>query len=135
MQGIPTPVATGSLSPNEQAVALLAGFASGRVTMEGDSIKHLPDAPLNTISQMFSEVWGMPKWKSRPAIQSKMSKREPKKTIAHQLAEEKPRTRIPDSEIKTENIILGSPLSIPFKQERPKGKGNIVKILKFLFQI
>ena len=42
VQGAPTPIATGSMSPNEQAVALLAGFASGRVTMEGESIKHLP---------------------------------------------------------------------------------------------
>ena len=52
---------------------------------------------------MLSEVWGMPKWKSRPAIQSKMSKRKPGKTIAHQLVEKKPRTRIPDSEIEPEN--------------------------------
>ena len=37
VQGVPTPIAMGSLSPNEQAVALLAGFASGRVTMEGES--------------------------------------------------------------------------------------------------
>ena len=124
MQGIPTPIAMGPLSPNEQAVALMTGFASGRVTVEGNSIKHLPDVPLKTISQTLSEVWGMPKWKSGPAIQSKMSKREPKKTIAHQLAEEKPHTRIPDSEIKPENIIPGSPLFIPFKWERPKGKGK-----------
>ena len=130
MQGVPTPVAMGSLSPNEQAVALLAGFASGRVTMEGESIKHLPDVPVKTISQTLSEVWGMPKWKSRPAIKSKISKKESKKTIAHQLAEEKPRTRIPDSEIKPENIIPGSPLFIPFKQERSKGKGKHIKNIK-----
>ena len=36
VQGAPKPIAMGSLSPNEQAVALLAGFASGRVTMEGE---------------------------------------------------------------------------------------------------
>ena len=73
---------------------------------------------------MLSEVWGMPKQKSRPAIQFKMSKREPEKTIAPQLAEEKPRTRSPDSEIKPENIIPGSPLFISFKWERPKEKGK-----------
>ena len=75
VQGAPTPIATGSLSPNEQAVALLAGFASGRVTMEGESIKHLPDVPVKTISQTLSEVWGMPKWKPRPAIKSKIAKK------------------------------------------------------------
>ena len=130
VQGVPTPLATGSLSPDEQAVALLAGFASGRVTMEGDSIKHLPDVPVKTISQMLSEVWGTPKQKSRPVLQSKVPKRESKKTIAHQLAEEKPLTRIPDSEIKPENRISGSPLFIPFKQERSKGKGEHSKTIK-----
>ena len=58
LQGVPTPIVTGSLSPNEQAVALLAGFASGRVTMDGESIKHLPSTPVKTISQTLSEVWG-----------------------------------------------------------------------------
>ena len=72
----------------------------------------------------------MPKQKSRPAIQSKMSKREPKKSIACQLAEEKLHTRIPDSEIKPENIIPGSPLFIPFKWERPKGKEKHSKNIK-----
>ena len=120
----------GSISLNEQAVALLAGFASGRVTMEGDSIKHLPAVPVKTISQMLSEVWGTPKQKSRPALQSKVSKKEPKKTIAHQLAEDKPCTRIPDSKIKPKNIIPGSPLFIPFKRERSKGKGKHSKTIK-----
>ena len=45
VEGAPTPIAMGSLSPNEQAVALLAGFSSGRVTMEGESIKHLLATP------------------------------------------------------------------------------------------
>ena len=88
----PTSIATGSLSPNEQAVALLAGFASGRVTMEGESIKHLPVTPNKTILQTLSEVWGMPKQKSKPVVRPKIVKKEPKKTIAHQLAKEKPQT-------------------------------------------
>ena len=49
VQGAPTPIATGSLSPNEQVVALLAGFASGKVTMEGESIKHLPSTLLRQL--------------------------------------------------------------------------------------
>ena len=47
MQGAPTPIAMGSLSPDEQAVALLAG-ASRKVTMEGESITHLPSTPVKT---------------------------------------------------------------------------------------
>ena len=46
----------GSLSPNEQAVALLAGFASQKVTMKGKSIKHLPSTPAKSIAQSLSEV-------------------------------------------------------------------------------
>ena len=35
-----------------------------------------------------------------------------------------------DSEIRPENIIPGSPLFIPYKQEKPKGKGKHVKNIK-----
>ena len=56
VEGASTPIAAGSLSPNEQAVALLAGFASGRVTMEGESVKHVPATPDKTILQTLSEV-------------------------------------------------------------------------------
>ena len=115
MLGDPTPIATGSLSPNEQAVALLAGFASGRVTIGGKSIKHLPGTPVKAISQTLSEVWGMPNHKSGSMVKSKIAKKVPKKTIAHHLAEEKPCTKIPDSEIRPKNIIPGSPFYIPFK--------------------
>ena len=45
VQGAPTPVACGSMSPNEQVMTLLAGFASGSVKMDGDSLKHLPTVP------------------------------------------------------------------------------------------
>ena len=50
------PILHGSLSPNEQAMMLLAGFASGSVTMEGDSIKHLPTAQDKSIMQTIDEV-------------------------------------------------------------------------------
>ena len=70
----------------------------------------------------------MPKQKSTPA--AIIAKKEPKKTIAHQLAEEKPHTRIPDFEIRPENIIPGSSLFIPFKQEKSKGKGKYSKNIK-----
>ena len=58
VEGAPTPIAMGSLSPNEQAVALLAGYANSRVTMEGESIKHLPATPDKLIMQTLDEVWG-----------------------------------------------------------------------------
>ena len=115
VEGAPTPIATESLSPNEETVALSAGFASSRVTMEGESIKHLSATPDKMISQTLSEVWGTPKQKSKPVVRPKIAKKEPKKTTACQLAEEKPCTKIPDSEIRPKNIIPGSPLFIPFK--------------------
>ena len=34
VQGVPTHVIQGSMSPNEQAITLLAGFASGNVKMD-----------------------------------------------------------------------------------------------------
>ena len=46
------PILQGSMSPNEQAMTLLADFASGSVTMEGDSIKHLPTIPDKLIMQI-----------------------------------------------------------------------------------
>ena len=46
------------------------------------------------------------------------------------MAEENPCTKIPDLEIRLENIIPGSPLFIPCKQEIAKGKGKHVKHIK-----
>ena len=56
VEGVPTPILQGSMSPNEQAMTLLVGFASGSVTMEGDSIKHLPSIPDKSIMQTLNEV-------------------------------------------------------------------------------
>ena len=121
VKGASTPILQGSMSPNEQAMTLLAGFASGSVTMEGDSIKHLPTIPDKSITQTLNEVWGTPTQKindDRNIIYTKKAKiaqKEPKKTIAWQLAEENPHTKIPDLEIRLENIIPGSPLFVPYK--------------------
>ena len=60
VKGAPTPILQGSMSPNEQAITLLAGFASGSVTMERDSIKHLPTISDKSIMQTLNEVWGIP---------------------------------------------------------------------------
>ena len=56
VQGAPTPVAQGSMSPNEQAMTLLAGFASGSVKMDGNSLKHLPTLPQKSINETLSEI-------------------------------------------------------------------------------
>ena len=120
VQGVPTPVIQGSISSDEQAITLLAGFASGNVKVEGDSVKHIPTIWKGSITQTLNEVWGTPKWKkntSGSAIHTKKAKvaqKEPKKAIARQLAKEKHHTKIPDSEIKLENIILGSPTFVPY---------------------
>ena len=118
VQGVPTPVIQGSMSPNEQALTLLAGFTSGNVTMDWASVKHLPSNPEKSITQTLNEIWGTPKQK-RDNINNtgriKVAQKEPKKSIAWQLAEENPRTKIPDLEIRLENIIPGSPLFVPYK--------------------
>ena len=48
------------------------------------------------------------------------------------MAETNPRTKIPDSEIRIENIIQGSPQFVPYKIKTPvpKGKGKVVKGIK-----
>ena len=121
VEGVPMPVVQGSMSPNEQAITLLAGFASSSVTMDGDSIKHLPSIPEKSITQTLNEVWGTPQQKRNNnsnticAKKAKIAQKEPVKTIARQLAEAKPHTKISDSEIRLENIIPGSPLFIPCK--------------------
>ena len=46
------------------------------------------------------------------------------------MAEKEPRTKIPDSEIRLENIILGSPTFVPYKHIKSKGKGKGVKDIK-----
>ena len=52
------------MSPNEQAMTLLAGFSSGSVTIEGDSIKHLHTVAEKSIMQTLNEVWGTPTQKN-----------------------------------------------------------------------
>ena len=42
---------------------MLAGFASGHVTVDGEELKHLPTIPEPSISQTLDEVWETPKRK------------------------------------------------------------------------
>ena len=116
LQGIPTPVVQGSMSLNEQDITLLAGFASGSVTMDGNSIKHLPIIPEKLITQTLSEVWGTSQQKRNNnnntiyTKKAKIAQREPKKTIFRQLAKPKPHTKILDLEIRPENKPTFYPL-------------------------
>ena len=40
-EGTPTPIQEGVISPNQQAINLLTGFANGHIKMAGDKIEHL----------------------------------------------------------------------------------------------
>ena len=101
------------MSPNSQAINLIAGFASGHVKVDGDELKRLP-----TIHEPESTK------------NAKTAQKEPQKTSAKQMAEKEPHTKIADSEIKLEYIIPGSPVFIPNKHTTPKGKGKGIKDIK-----
>ena len=116
VEGAPMPILQGSMSPNEQAITLLAGFASGSVTMEGNSIKHLPSIPDKSIMQTLDEVWGTPTQEDKDAgniiyaNKARITQKEPRKFIAWQVAEENPHTTIPDSEC----TVLSSGFLVPY---------------------
>ena len=55
VQGAPTPIQEGLMSPNTEAINLIAGFASGHVTIDSNDLRHIP-----SISKSLSEVWGTP---------------------------------------------------------------------------
>ena len=132
VKGAPTPVQEGQMTPNTEALSLLTGFATGKVTMKGDEVQHIP-----SISQSLGTIWETPKCKvtdgsANRTKKAKVAKKEPRKNIFKQMAETNPRTKIPDSEIRIENIIQGSPSFVPYKikVETPKGRGKGVKEVK-----
>ena len=110
VHGVPTLIGEGFMSPNMEAMNLLTGFTTGRIIAEEGQLKHLP-----MITESLKMIWETPKRKKEAnggAIHTKMAKiakKEPRKNISKQLAQQKPRTKVPDSEIKLENIIPGSP--------------------------
>ena len=120
----PTPIKDGTLSPNQQALRLLSGFATGQVTMAGDGIQHLPSMSEDqSIADSLRELpWSTPSPIKKKKIDGstnknkklKVAKKEPRKTHAKQLAELNPRTKVPDSKLCIENIIPGSPIFIPY---------------------
>ena len=127
VQGAPTPIQEGQLTPMSEAFNLLVGFLTGEVIMEGENMKHLP-----SISESLNSIWNTPKWKNTDGSvnrtkKAKIAQKEPHKNISKDLAIQHPRTKIPDSEIKLENIVQGSP---SFVSKSSKGKGKGVKNIK-----
>ena len=124
VQGAPTPIQEGQLTPISEALNLLVGFSSGEVVVEGEELKHIP-----SISERLESIWDTPKRKNTDghAIRTKKAKvaqKEPHKNISKQLAIQKPRTKIPDSKIQTGNIIQDSPAFVPYKVAIPRTKGR-----------
>ena len=118
------------MTPNTEALNLLVGFASG-VVMEGDELKHLP-----SISKGLETIWDTPKRKNTDGSanrtkKAKIAQKEPHKNISKQLADQNPLTKVPDSEIKIENILQDSPSFVPYKikiskdNSREKGVKNV----------
>ena len=124
VMGTPTPIQEGQLTPISEALNLLMGFSSGEVIMEGEELKHIP-----SISESLDSIWVTPKRKNTDGHanrtkKAKIAQKEPHTNISKQLPIQKPRTKIPDSEIQIENIIQDSPSFIPYKVEIPKDKGR-----------
>ena len=123
-----TPIQEGLMSPNTEAINLIAGFASGHVTIDGNNLKHIP-----SISKSLSEVWETPnKWVpvdsgTIGARKTVIAQKEPHNNVSRQIAQKELCTRVPDSEIKLSNIILGSPAFVPYKRITLKGKGKGTK--------
>ena len=130
VQGVPTPIQEGQLTPISEALNLLVGFSTGEVVMEGENVKHLP-----SISKSLDSIWNTPKWKNidgsvNRTEKAKIAQKKPRKNISKDLATQHPHTKIPNSEIKLENIVQGSPSFVPHSVKNPRGKGKGVKNIK-----
>ena len=132
VQGAPTPIQEGQLTPLSEALNLLVGFSSGKVVMEGEELKHIP-----SISESLDSIWVTPKRKNidghaNRTKKAKVAQKEPHPNISKQLAIQKPQTKIPDSEIQIESIVQDSPSFVPYNVEilQTKGRGKDVKEVK-----
>ena len=123
VKGAPTPIQEGQLTPITEALNLLAGFSSGEIIMEGNESKHIP-----SISKSLERIWDSPKRKNTDGSanrtkKAKIAQKEPHRNISKQLADQNPRTKVPDSEIKIEKIIQDSPTFVPHNIKIPTEKG------------
>ena len=109
--------------------------------MRGDTVEHIPTLETNeSIAEMLHQLDSPSSPKKKKTNDSVhhtqktpvIAQKEPK-TIARLQAERNPRKRIPDSEIHPENIIIGSPVYIPYKKipKNQKGQGKFGKKLNF----
>ena len=90
VQGAPTPIQEGQLTPLSEALNLLVGFSSGKVIMEGEELKHIP-----SISKSLDSIWVTPKRKNidgraNRTKKAKIAQKEPCPNISKQLAIQKP---------------------------------------------
>ena len=120
VQGAPTPIRKGQLTPMSEALKLLVGFSTGEVTMEGENMKHLP-----TISESLDTIWETPKRKSvdgsaNRTKKAKTAQKEPRKGLTTQRS----CMKVPNSKIKLKNITRGSPLLASQSANLPRGKGK-----------
>ena len=130
VQGAPTPIQEGQLTPISEALNLLVGFSSGEVIMEGEELKHIP-----SISESLESIWDTPKRKNTDGHanrtkKAKIAQKNLVKIFLKQLAILKPRTKVPNSEIQIDNMIQDSPSSVPYKVNTLPGKGKGVKNIK-----
>ena len=120
VQGAPTPIRKGQLTPMSEALKLLVGFFTGEVTMEGENMKHLP-----TISESLDTIWETPKRKSvdgsaNRTKKAKIAQKEPRKGLTTQRS----RMKVSNSKIKLKNITRGSPSLASQSANLPRGKGK-----------
>ena len=137
-QGIPMPIQD-STSPNQQALHLITGFAMGEIQMKGDEVQYTSQTINKSITESLQELpWGAKGPSKKRKVdrttnhKALIAKKEPK-TKAKLLAEKYSRTMVPDAEIRPENIIVGSPMYIPYKKimKNQKGQGKFGKKLTF----
>ena len=83
--GAPTPIQEGLMSPNREAINLIAGFASGHITIDGNYLKHIP-----SISKSLSEVWETPNIGARKTV---IAQKEPHNNVSRQIAQKEPCTK------------------------------------------
>ena len=79
VQGAPTPIQEGQLTPISEALNLLVGFSTGEVVMEGENVKRLP-----SISESLNSIWNTPKRKNTDGSvnrtkKAKIAQKEPAK--------------------------------------------------------
>ena len=132
-QGVPISAVQGLMSPNEQVLTLLASFTSGNVTMDGDSVKHLPSSPGKSITQTLNEIWETPKQKrgnNSNTGHTKVAQKEPKKTIAWQLAVKTLVLKFQIWKLGQKILFQAAHFLSLISKKNPREKGSMSEIFK-----